>query len=81
MPDIAETPSGVPTPALITRAVHNLNPFSTIETLDLGLEIKPEQTQLHDFDIKPSESIVTGANINAEELFLLKAWRLVRAMS
>ncbi len=69
MPEIAETPSGVPTPALITRAVENLNPFSTIEILDLGLEIKPEQTQLHNFDITPSESIAKGAQINAKEIF------------
>jgi len=26
MPQLAETPTGVPTPALITRAVHNLMP-------------------------------------------------------
>ena len=69
MPEIAETPSGVPTPALITRAVQNLNPFSTIEILDLGLEIKPEQTQLHNFNIAPSESIATGAKIDAKEIF------------
>ncbi len=69
MPEIAETPSGVPTPALITRAVHNLQPFSTVEILDLGLEIKPEQTQLHNFSIAPSDSITTGANIDAKEVF------------
>ena len=69
MPEIAETPSGVPTPALITRAVENLNPFSAIEILDLGLEIKPEQTQLHNFDISSSDSIAAGANINAKEIF------------
>ena len=69
MPEIAETPSGVPTPALITRAVQNLNPFSTIEILDLGLEIKPEQTQLHNFDIVASESIATGAKIDAKDIF------------
>ncbi|WP_457744625.1 nicotinate-nucleotide--dimethylbenzimidazole phosphoribosyltransferase [Sulfurimonas sp.] len=69
MPEIAETPSGVPTPALITRAVHNLTPFSTIEILDLGLEISPEQTQLHTFEITPSESIATGAKIDAKEVF------------
>jgi len=69
MPEIAETPSGVPTPALITRAVHNLTAFSAIEILDLGLEVRPEQTQIHTFDIKPSDSIATGANINAEEVF------------
>lgn len=69
MPEIAETPSGVPTPALITRAVHNLTPFSAVEILDLGLEIRPEQTQLHSFEIEPSNSISTGANIDAESIF------------
>ncbi len=69
MPELAETPSGVPTPALITRAVQNLNPFSAIEILNLGLVVKPEQTQLHNFDISPSNSIIQGANINAKEIF------------
>lgn len=69
MPDLAQTPSGVPTPAIITRAIHNLNYFSTIEILDLGLEIKPEQTMLHNFDIKPSKSIKKGADIDAKEIF------------
>ena len=69
MPDIAETPSGVPTPALITRAVHNLDPFETIEILDLGLSVKPEHTILHNFDIKPSEAINKGAKIDAKEIF------------
>ncbi len=67
--ELAETPTGVPSPALITRAVHNLNPFSSIEILDLGLEIRPEQTTFHTFDIHPSDSITTGANINAKEVF------------
>ncbi|MBC8237489.1 MAG: TIGR00303 family protein [Helicobacteraceae bacterium] len=69
MPELAETPNGVPTPALITRAVHNVNPFSTIEILNLGLIVTPEQTRLHNFDIAPSNSIVEGANINAKEIF------------
>jgi uncharacterized protein (TIGR00303 family) len=69
MPEIAETPSGVPTPALLTRAVHNLSPFSTIEILDLGLEVKPKNTQLHSFGISPSQAINTGANLNAQEIF------------
>ncbi len=69
MPEIAETPSGVPTPALITRAVHNLNEFATIETLDIGLEIAPQQTNLHHFEITPSKSILEGAGINAREVF------------
>jgi len=69
MPELAETPSGVPTPALITRGVENVNAFSTIEILNLGLEVLPEQTQLHNFDIKPSQSITQGASINAKEVF------------
>jgi len=67
--ELAETPTGVPSPALITRAVHNLNPFSSIEILDLGLEIRPEQTTYHTFDISPSNSIVQGANIDAKDIF------------
>ena len=69
MPEIAETPSGVPTPALITRAVHNLCSFSSIEILDLGLVAKPQNTTMHNFDIKPSEPINKGANIDAKEVF------------
>ena len=69
--NIAETPKGVPTPALITRAVHILNPFSDIELLNLGLVQKPRVNyfKIHDFDIKPSLSIKTGANIDAQSLF------------
>jgi uncharacterized protein (TIGR00303 family) len=69
MPELAETPSGVPSPALITRAVHNLRPFSAMEILDLGLQVKPEQTHLHNFDIFPSDSIAVGANIDAKDIF------------
>ena len=69
MPEIAETPSGVPTPALITRAVHNLDSFSSIEILDLGLEVQPQNCVVHNFDIKPSGAINKGANINAKEIF------------
>jgi len=69
--DIASTPKGVPTPALITRAVHLLKPFSNIELLNLGVEKLPEVKyfKIHDFDTKPSQSIKTGANIDAHELF------------
>ncbi|MDQ7060535.1 MAG: nicotinate-nucleotide--dimethylbenzimidazole phosphoribosyltransferase [Sulfurimonas sp.] len=69
LPNIAETPSGIPSPCVITRAIHNLNPFSHIEILNLGLDIKPQQTNLKDFAISPSDSIATGANINAKEVF------------
>lgn len=68
---IAETPKGVPTPALLTRAVHLLHPFCEIEMLELGVEISPklEYFQLHSFDIVPSDSIAEGANIPAQEVF------------
>ncbi|MEA3330544.1 MAG: nicotinate-nucleotide--dimethylbenzimidazole phosphoribosyltransferase [Campylobacterota bacterium] len=69
MPELAETPSGVPTPALITRAVHNLNPFSSIEILDLGLEVVPQNSTCHNFDISPSNSIAEGADIDVKSLF------------
>lgn len=69
--NIATTPKGVPTPGLITRAVHLLHPFNGLELLDLGLEVKPavEYFSLYDFGISPSGSIDTGANIPAMELF------------
>lgn len=69
MGELAETPKGVPTPALITKAVNDLAPFSTIEILDLGLEVKPLYTQLHSFDIFPSNSIAENANIDAKKIF------------
>ncbi len=69
--NIAETPKGVPTPALITRGVHLLTPYGRVELLDLGLEVKPkvDYFKLHSFEIEPSESIAKGANIDAEALF------------
>ncbi len=67
--DLAETPKGIPTPAIITRAVHNLNPFSSIEILNLGLTMEPKNTTCINFDISPSSSIATGANIDAKGIF------------
>jgi len=71
LPNVAETPKGVPTPALITRGVHLLTPYAHIELLDLGLEVQPKGDDLtiHHFDIKPSQSIAEGANIDAKALF------------
>jgi NaMN:DMB phosphoribosyltransferase len=37
IPNLAQTPKGVPTPALLTRATHLLHPFGNIELLDLGI--------------------------------------------
>ena len=71
MPDVAETPKGVPTPALITRGVHLLAPFSHIELLDLGLEVQPkgDDITIHHHGIHPSQSIAEGANIDTQALF------------
>lgn len=68
--ELAETPTGVPTPALITRAVHNLYPYSSIEILDLGLQTQPQQTHTYNFNIKPSDPINKGAKIDAKAIFL-----------
>ena len=69
--NIAETPKGVPTPALITRAVHLLKPYSNIEILNLGLEVLPklEYFDIHEFGIKASKSISLDANIDSMKLF------------
>lgn len=67
--EVAETPTGVPTPAIITRAVHNLTPFSAIEILDLGLQTLPQNSPCQHFNILPSDSIAMGANIDAKTVF------------
>jgi uncharacterized protein (TIGR00303 family) len=67
--EVAETPTGVPTPAIITRAVHNLTPFSSIEILNLGLDTIPQNCTCHNFDIEPSNSIDEGANIDVLSVF------------
>lgn len=69
--NIATTPKGIPTPGLITRAVHLLHPFCNVSLLNLGLEVTPKVSyfSLYDFDIASSDSILTGANINAKEVF------------
>ena len=70
LPNIAETPKGVPTPALITRAVHLLHPFAHIELLDLGLKSLPKvDNTIHHFDIPPSGNIAEGAGIDAKSVF------------
>jgi len=69
--NVAETPKGVPTPALITRGVHLLSPYSHIELLDLGLKVQPkgDDLNIHHFDIQASGNIAEGANIDAKALF------------
>lgn len=69
--NIATTPKGIPTPALITRAIHELKPFKNIEILNLGFETQPqiEHFKIHNFELKPSGNITNNANINAFEIF------------
>jgi len=67
--ELAETPTGVPTPALITRASHNLSAFATIEIFDLGLIKEPQNSLVHSFGIEPSQRIDEGANIDAQAVF------------
>ncbi|MCF6205572.1 MAG: TIGR00303 family protein [Sulfurovum sp.] len=70
MPNIAETPKGVPTPALITRAVHLLRPFAHIALLDLGLKQLPQtDATIHRFEIPPSGNIAKDADIDAKTVF------------
>lgn len=69
--DIAKTPKGVPTPALITRAIHLLKPFNSIELLNLGLINTPKINffKIHEFGLNPSDRIDNGAKIDADKLF------------
>ena len=69
--NIAETPKGVPTPALITRGIHLLHPYNNIELLNLGLETAPkvDYFKTHNFNIKPSKRIDDGASIDASDIF------------
>jgi len=64
---MAETPKGVPTPAIITRAVKQMTDFK-FETLNLGLRIKPKVEKLHDVGICESKSIINGAEIDAKSI-------------
>lgn len=69
LPDIAETPKGVPTPALITRTAQTEAGFSKISIFDLGLDIKPKEVDLKDFSVTPSGDISCGGALDAKELF------------
>ena len=68
---VAETPKGVPTPAITVRAVHELAPFSEILNLDIGFTDIPKckNGTLKQFGIVPSGNIATDSSINSEEIF------------
>lgn len=67
--DLAETATGIPTPGLLTRAVHTLAPFETVKILDLGLEVKPQQCDLLSFDIESTPSIASENSFDAQAVF------------
>jgi len=72
--DIAKTPKGVPTPALITRAVHLLKPYSNIELINLGLEKLPQidYFKIHDFSIF-QQGIAFGQKYNCKDDYIILA--------
>lgn len=67
--DIAETPKGVPTPALITRAAQELSPFTDLQILNLGLMEVPQQCKLIDLGISPTPSITDEKPFDAKAVF------------
>ena len=67
--DLAETATGIPTPALLTRAVHTLRPFKSVKILNLGLEVLPQQCDLLSFDIAPTPSIASTETFDAKAVF------------
>jgi len=67
--DIAETASGIPTPGLLSRAVHTLSAFSHIGILNLGLEILPKECKVYDFGIKASPNIAENDSFDAKAVF------------
>ena len=69
--DVAKTPKGVPTPALITRGIHLLKPFSKLSFLDLGLRVKPEieYFDIYDFKLNPSVKISSKKSFDAKKVF------------
>lgn len=67
--EIAETPKGVPTPALITRAVHELSSFKNLQILDLGLVTAPQECKLIEFEISSTPSITDEDSFDAKAVF------------
>lgn len=67
--DLAETETGIPTPSLLTRAVHLLTPFRQLQILDLGLQVAPKQIKVQDFSLNPSPSICHKKGFDAQTVF------------
>lgn len=67
--EMAETASGIPTPGLLTRAVHTLSPFSAIRILDLGMVLRPKSCDVISFDVDPSPSLTEPTAFDAQAVF------------
>ncbi|MDA3947209.1 MAG: nicotinate-nucleotide--dimethylbenzimidazole phosphoribosyltransferase [Helicobacteraceae bacterium] len=67
--NMAETATGIPTPGLLTRAVHTLTPFSAIHIVDLGLKTAPQQIDVVALGLSPSPSITEEASFDAKAVF------------
>lgn len=67
--NMAETATGIPTPGLLTRAVHTLAPFSAIKIIDLGLDTAPQQIDVAALGLTPSPSITDEAAFDAKAVF------------
>lgn len=67
--NLAETATGIPTPGLLTRAVHTLSPFAMLKILDLGLVVTPQECEVVDLGIEPSPSIADGEPFDAKAVF------------
>ncbi len=69
LPQLASTPKGVPTPALLTRAAQQLKPFRSLNILNLGLERIPQNCSVLHYDMTPSNNIANHAQINSRCIF------------
>ena len=69
---LPKTPKGIPTPALITKAVDMLSPFEQKTFVDVGLIAPPKlkAKKLHQTHIPPSNRIDLGANIDAYSVYM-----------
>ena len=67
--NMAETATGIPTPGLLTRAVHTLTPFSDIIVINLGLDTQPQQIDVVELGLTPSPCITDETAFDAKTVF------------
>jgi len=69
---LPKTASGIPTPAIITKAIDDIRPFGKKSFIDLGLVVHPKIKSKNyiKIPIPPSQRIDLGANIDAKDIFM-----------